>query len=68
MITMSPLATWVTHCPCSTRISAPVKEDQHNGGPLWVRCLPTLHLLLVYDQPQDTLNIGMLDLRNNHSK
>ena len=29
---MSPLATWVIHCPYGPGISAPVKEDQHEGG------------------------------------
>ena len=30
--TMSPLATWIIHCPYNPGISAPFQEDQREGG------------------------------------
>ena len=38
---VSPLATWVIHCPYGPGISAPVKDDQHERVPSWAWCLPT---------------------------
>ena len=29
---MSPLATWIIHCPYNPGISAPFQEDEREGG------------------------------------
>ena len=45
---LSPLATWVIHCPYGPGISAPLQDDQHERVPSWAWCLPTHNLLCEY--------------------